>query len=139
MKRTPTANPTIGSKKAPEMKESLQLTAQDLSNIRSFLLNQKSHILNRSHEFRQTQRSVRDRSMDEGDLASSQISENVSLNLLEKDRGLLYQIERALSRISLGTFGQCEACADSIGPKRLAVSPFATLCVACTEDLERSH
>lgn len=77
--------------------------------------------------------------MDEGDLASSQISENVSLNLLEKDRGLLYQIERALSRISLGTFGQCESCTDSIGAKRLAVSPFATLCVACTEDLERSH
>lgn len=128
------------SKKAtPPPPQGLHLTDEEMAHFRSFLLTKKSDILNRSHEFQARQRVGRDVQMDEAELAAQEISESMSLRLIERDRNLLYQIERALSRISSGTFGRCESCEDAIGTKRLAVTPFATLCVSCTEEQEETH
>lgn len=40
-------------------------------------------------------------------------------------------IERALRRIELGTYGSCERCHAAIPVERLEVIPSARLCVAC--------
>ena len=41
------------------------------------------------------------------------------------------EIERALQRIDLGTYGTCAGCSSQIPPRRLEALPFATLCVGC--------
>lgn len=40
-------------------------------------------------------------------------------------------VERALTRIEQGTYGECVRCGAEIAPKRLEARPEAALCFAC--------
>lgn len=42
------------------------------------------------------------------------------------------EIERALGRMDLGTYGWCEACAAPVARERLEAIPHARHCVACS-------
>lgn len=41
------------------------------------------------------------------------------------------KIKESLSKISLGTYGQCEKCGKFISTERLEAMPMAILCVLC--------
>ncbi|WII73053.1 TraR/DksA C4-type zinc finger protein [Bdellovibrio sp. 22V] len=114
-----------------------ELTETDLKNLRESLLFQKSAILNKTHEFKAEQSSIANVA-DEAEAASQDISNNMSIHLHERDRTALYAIERALSKIADGTYGQCEACGEIIGARRLQARPFTALCIECMEEQE-SH
>ena len=43
----------------------------------------------------------------------------------------LSEVNEALQRIDVGTFGSCEACGGSIGRQRLLALPEARLCNSC--------
>lgn len=45
----------------------------------------------------------------------------------------LKDIEDALSKIGLGTYGNCESCKEPIGDERLVAMPAARLCLECAE------
>ena len=45
--------------------------------------------------------------------------------------------QRALARISVGTFATCESCGKAVGKARLQAFPRATLCVECKQREER--
>jgi DnaK suppressor protein len=55
-------------------------------------------------------------------------SENALANMLDSR---LSEIERALARLSDGSYGHCENCSQAIPPRRLEALPFATFCVPC--------
>jgi RNA polymerase-binding protein DksA len=40
-------------------------------------------------------------------------------------------VNRALSRIDNGTYGECVRCGETIAPKRLEARPEAALCIFC--------
>lgn len=42
-------------------------------------------------------------------------------------------IDRALGRIDEGLYGICARCGEEIDPRRLAVRPYADLCLRCSE------
>ena len=111
------------------------MNATELSAIRESLLLQKSSILNKTNEFRQEQSNTVTVS-DEAEAASIDLSNTISIHLHERDRSSLYMIERALSKISDGTYGQCESCSGAINIRRLQARPFTTLCLECMEDQE---
>lgn len=46
---------------------------------------------------------------------------------------MLRKITAALLRLDNGDYGYCLSCEEAIVPKRLAIDPTATLCVACAE------
>jgi|GEM_PF-317744 len=46
------------------------------------------------------------------------------------------QIQKALAKVHLGTYGKCERCHTSIDPARLKAFPAATLCLECAEKEE---
>jgi len=48
------------------------------------------------------------------------------------------EIDWALSRIELGTYGQCTHCGENIGEKRLLVMPAAAHCIKCEANLQQS-
>jgi DnaK suppressor protein len=59
--------------------------------------------------------------------------------LLAQASGRLTDVNRALARITAGTYGICERCGKQIAAERLAARPFATTCVVCAAAIERSR
>lgn len=112
------------------------MNATDFSFFKSFLLDQKSSILNKTNEFKSEQAVERSHIPEEAEAASHDLSTTLSIHLHERDRMVLFQIDRALGKLEDGTYGQCESCGETIGVGRLKASPFATLCVSCKEEQE---
>src|SRR5690606_3614942 len=96
---------------------------------------QKSAILNKSHEFKEEQSSMTIVA-DEAEIASQDVSNSISIHLHERDRTALYAIEKALSKIEEGSYGQCESCGEIIAGRRLQARPFTALCIDCMEEQE---
>ena len=112
-----------------------ELSQNDLNTLKESLLFQKSSILNKTHEFKAEQSNT-STVADEAEAASLDVSNTISIHLHERDRTALYAIERALGKISDGTYGQCEACSELINARRLQARPFTALCIDCMEDQE---
>ena len=51
--------------------------------------------------------------------------------LLAAARGRIAEVDDALRRIDVATFGVCERCGQLIAEERLAARPFARFCMAC--------
>lgn len=112
------------------------MNATEINTLKSFLLSQKSSILNKTAEFKLEQTATKEKISDEHEAVSHDLSTNMSIQLHERDRLLLFQIERALGKIEDATYGQCESCSEQISAGRLKASPFTTLCLACKEEQE---
>jgi len=74
---------------------------------------------------------------DEVDLSTTELETNMRMRLRNREALFLKKIDEALTRITAGTFGECEHCNEPIEPKRLEARPTATFCVNCKEDSER--
>jgi DnaK suppressor protein len=58
---------------------------------------------------------------------------------LVNEQALLTQVNQALERIELGTYGICVNCGKPIPEKRLEALPWAALDVKCEEELEQRN
>ena len=76
---------------------------------------------------------------DEGDYAATSAKTIVDSAILVQQRKELNEIELALDKIKLGTYGICEMCEESIGLPRLEVKNFARFCIACREITEKEQ
>lgn len=113
------------------------LSNAQLQHLKSTLLVQKKDILNKAQEFKQEQtQQERARIPEEAEAASLDVDNSLSIHLYERDRHALLLIERALSKISDGTYGLCERCQETIHSQRLIARPFTPLCIDCMEEQE---
>jgi len=80
-----------------------------------------------------------DRVRDVGDESLADLI--VDLDLADTDRDLdeLRDVEAALSRISLGTYGTCVTCGSPIPVERLAAFPSAKRCQPCQRTYEQTY
>lgn len=76
--------------------------------------------------------------MDDVDLASATIDQNLTFRLLDRDRKLLSGIERAIEKIETGEYGYCEGTGDPIPKRRLELRPWCRYSVKYKEQLERA-
>ncbi len=76
---------------------------------------------------------------DEMDLASSEYLQSFQFRLRGRERTFMDKIDKALNKISDGSFGICEECEESIHAKRLEARPETTLCIKCKEAEEREE
>lgn len=74
---------------------------------------------------------------DQADLGTTSFERDQELGVVNNEREMLAQIERALGRIDDGSYGVCEACGNAIGKARLMAFPRATKCMACKQREER--
>jgi len=74
--------------------------------------------------------------MDSGDQALLDLEREMGISLQEKRNRERQMIDEALVSLEEGTYGICVECSTEISEKRLAVMPFARLCVECQEKLE---
>lgn len=75
--------------------------------------------------------------LDLADQAANAYTKEFLLSLGDADRRTLRQVDAALEKIRLGTYGKCEKCEGEIGIKRLEALPFAEYCISCQEEEER--
>lgn len=77
-----------------------------------------------------------------GDLEDQSLADLlVDVNLAEITRDVqeIRGIERALKRLSLGTYGVCVSCGQPIERGRLEAYPTANRCAACQRAYEHDH
>ncbi len=72
------------------------------------------------------------------DQAADAYDDDVSFEIAAASDEELEQIEAALERLEEGSYGQCESCSATISPTRLKILPFATRCVSCRGDYEKT-
>ena len=70
------------------------------------------------------------------DQASADIDRSFALQLKNRERDILWQIDEALKRMDAGAFGDCESCDEPIAEARIKAFPFTTLCIDCKAALE---
>ncbi len=75
--------------------------------------------------------------MHQADAGSDAYDRDFALNLLSQEQDALYEIEEALKRIELGTYGICEISGKEIPKARLEALPFARYTVECQAEIER--
>ncbi len=83
------------------------------------------------HSLTEEQQRRLEAAMDVGDQALMDVERELGISLLEMQNRKRQMIDEALARLSEGTYGYCAECGTEIGEKRLAVVPFAKLCVQC--------
>jgi DnaK suppressor protein len=72
------------------------------------------------------------------DAAYDSAQDEISSQLAEVESRELASIENALEQMKGGTYGQCEVCSSRIPMARLQALPYATMCIGCQRDMERS-
>jgi len=75
--------------------------------------------------------------MHTADAGSDAYDRDFALSLLSQEQDALYEIEQALKRIELGTYGICEMSGKEISQIRLEAMPFARYTVECQAEIER--
>jgi DnaK suppressor protein len=75
--------------------------------------------------------------MHQADAGSDAYDRDFALSLLSQEQDALYEIDEALKRIELGTYGKCEMSGKPISHARLEAIPFARFTVECQSQLEK--
>ena len=71
------------------------------------------------------------------DQGTDNFDREFALNLVSSEQDVLYEIDDALRRVQMGTYGVCEGCNKAIEKARLMALPFAKLCIVCKSEAEK--
>jgi len=111
---------------------------RETDEIRKKLVSERERILENA---KKTMESITnpnfDDLSDEGDVASSETDQTISLRLRDREAMLLSKIEKTLKKFEEGTFGICESCGENISVKRLKARPVAQYCIRCKQEREK--
>ena len=77
-------------------------------------------------------------SSDVVDAALDSAQDEISSQLAEVESRELSHIENALERMREGQYGLCEGCSTNIPLARLQALPYATLCIQCQREAEKT-
>ena len=77
--------------------------------------------------------------MHQADAGSDAYDRDFALSLLSQEQDALYEIDQALKRIEVGTYGKCEMSGKQIPRARLEAIPFARFTVECQSQLEKQN
>lgn len=77
-------------------------------------------------------------SMHPGDTGTDEFDHDMALRVLSSDQDALFEVEEALGRIVMGTFGICEKTGQPIAVNRLKAMPWTRFSSEAEADLEKS-
>ncbi|MEK6707038.1 MAG: TraR/DksA family transcriptional regulator [Bdellovibrionota bacterium] len=112
------------------------LRKEKISSLRKELLSRQAALCNVIRQ--RTAEMIEDESAfpDAVDLAAAETDRSMNAHMDNRERVILMQLNEALRRIDLGTFGECEQCGEAISEARIKAFPFTTLCIDCKAELE---
>ncbi len=119
--------------------DSEALTQRELDEFKRQLLQARQDILDKAKQAVVSGNIHLDKNemMDEVDLASATVEQNLTFRLLDRDRKLLAEIDHALKKIDNGTYGVCEGTGELIPKQRLELRPWCRHSVRYKERVER--
>lgn len=113
-------------------------TEPDFATLREKLLEKRQEIV----DLYRSDLAAGQASADEGtedivDRANNSYNREFMFSLSDTERQLLFQVDEALGRMEVGTYGECVHCGREIGEKRLEAVPWARYCIDCQELKEK--
>ena len=72
------------------------------------------------------------------DVALDAAQDELNSQLAEVESRELSNVEAALEKMREGSYGKCEGCNENIPLVRLQALPYATLCIQCQTELEKT-
>lgn len=117
----------------------LKKQKQRLIELRSMLLDQMDSVAEGSLRVRPEGSEASAFGMHQADAGSDAYDRDFALSLLSQEQDSLYEINEALKRIELGTYGICEMSGKQIPEIRLEALPFTRFTVECQAQLERQN
>jgi RNA polymerase-binding transcription factor DksA len=112
---------------------------QRLLELRDHFLDQMQSVAQNSLRSRSESNEASAVGQHQADAGSDAYEKDFALSLLSQEQDALYEIEEALKRIELGTYGVCEMSGKSIPHARLEAIPFARFTVECQQALEKEN
>ncbi len=109
-----------------------KVTEKVVKECRDKLMKTKMDLLNRVKEARE-KLDLGEKGGDEADQTMRLLAEQEMLNLNDRLRSQLFEIESALGRIENGAFGVCEETDESIEVERLRAIPWTRLSIEGAE------
>lgn len=109
-----------------------KVTDKVINECRDKLVKTKMDLLNRVKEARE-KLDLGEKGGDEADQTMRLLAEQEMLNLNDRLRSQLYEIESALGRIESGAFGMCEETEEPIEVERLRAIPWTRLSIEGAE------
>lgn len=114
------------------------MDAKKAANFQKKLMELRQQILNRAVGRRsEALKIAHEDIVDENDHAAAMIQQSITLNVQERDRFMLREIEHALSKFEEGTYGVCEDTEEPIDEGRLEAQPWTRYCVEAAEAREK--
>tara|TARA_R110002111_G_scaffold156150_1_gene222882 strand:+ start:66 stop:425 length:360 start_codon:yes stop_codon:yes gene_type:complete len=114
----------------------------DIEKFRQRLItlrDEMNHLLKETSKDVRTGNDGKGYSQHSADEGTDDFQQMVSLEMSNKEQGVLRQIERALEKIDDGTYGKCDISGKTIPLKRLEAIPYATMTVESQEELEKGQ
>lgn len=112
-------------------KKEIKILTRRLKEVRREIIGDVEATARQSNEF------GGDGTQDTGDLAAATYSRQVLLELGERERIRLREVEAAFVRIEDGSYGICEESDEPIPYTRLEAVPYARYTVTAQSELER--
>lgn len=114
------------------------MNAEQIQTYKQSLLAQRENLVGQVNESqRQTFNVDRESMQDPVDMAVTDRDQTIMLSISESERTLLDQIDGALQRMELGSYGECANCGQEISDARLKAVSYAEYCINCQDLLER--
>ncbi|HET6877115.1 MAG TPA: TraR/DksA C4-type zinc finger protein [Jatrophihabitans sp.] len=102
------------------------LTSEQLASLRSALEEQRAFRVEQLAQLRHP-----------GQLGPLSCADaEVLRSLRDAARAALHEVQRALWRMSDGSYGRCTACGEALGLARLEVVPQTALCMPCQREAD---
>lgn len=110
-----------------------------LIELRSMLLDSMDSVAEGSLRARPEGSEASAFGMHQADAGSDAYDRDFALSLLSQEQDSLYEINEALKRLEMGTYGICEMSGKPIPEIRLEALPFTRYTVECQAQLERDN
>lgn len=104
-----------------------------MSKIKEKMLEMKKELLERIRANTEDQQNNHASSIEDVDFIQEKAENEFINQLIERDNLKVHQIDRALSLIDLGKYGECQSCGCKISEKRLLAVPLTQFCIDCQE------
>lgn len=116
-----------------------KLTGKQLSDFKELLLGLRERVSGEYSMLSRDNIEANQRDASLSDQGTDTFDREMELNMMGSEQEVLFEIDAALRRISLGTFGICELTEEPIPLERLKALPYVRYTVEAQSELEKGR